>query len=92
MTQPTPNDIHTNVKETVEKRILFTRSSSMQEISRVKHASYYLYKTYSIWFFLSRSTPNLIILRENIILWRNRFKIWVGKDNNKTFEKYGILK
>lgn len=49
MTQPTPNDIHTNVKETVEKRILFTRSSSMQEISRVKHASYYLYKTYSIW-------------------------------------------
>lgn len=67
MTQLTPNDIHTNVKETVEKRILFTRSSSMQEISRVKHA-YYLYKTYSIWFFLSRSTPNLIILRENIIL------------------------
>lgn len=56
MTQLTPNDIHTNVKETVEKRILFTRSSSMQEISRVKHASYYLYKTYSIWFFLSRST------------------------------------
>lgn len=92
MTQPTPNDIHKNVKETVEKRILFTRSSSMQEISRVKHASYYLYKTYSIWFSLSRSTPNLIILRENIILWRNRFKIWVGKDNNKTFEKYGILK
>lgn len=41
MTQPTPNDIHKNVKETVEKRILLTRSSSMQEISRVKHASYY---------------------------------------------------